>query len=162
MGFFLRCGQRSWVFTRVEASLSDICRGPWTQHVFTVSYPQSAAGRRSDDSVGPSSNPPPTTPTLSNLIPETSGPDKPANEAFPAALSVCLPSGASNRQCRTLQTASGKIRQPAPPTQPSADTGVIGAVCCKPDSLKTPSISIFPPFFNSDRQMREGRGELTG
>ncbi|KAK5891372.1 hypothetical protein CgunFtcFv8_018631 [Champsocephalus gunnari] len=25
----------------------------------------------------------------SNLIPETSGPDKPANEAFPAALPVC-------------------------------------------------------------------------
>ncbi|KAA8579497.1 hypothetical protein FQN60_006590, partial [Etheostoma spectabile] len=33
--------------------------------------------------------PPPPTPTHSNLIPETSSPDKPANEAFPAALAVC-------------------------------------------------------------------------
>ncbi|TWW64039.1 hypothetical protein D4764_03G0010470 [Takifugu flavidus] len=74
----------------------------------------------------------PTTPTLSNLIPETSGPDKPANEAFLAALSVCLPSGASDRQCQTLQTASGKISQPIPSIQPSVYTGAIRVVCCKP------------------------------
>lgn len=35
--------------------------------------------------------PPPPTLTHSNLIPETSGPDNPANEAFPAALLACLP-----------------------------------------------------------------------
>lgn len=102
---------------------------------------------------------PPTTPTLSNLIPETSGPDKPANEAFPAALSVCLPSGASNRQCQTLQTASGKIRQPIPPIQPSAYTGVIRAVCRKPGSLKTPSIRIYTYiFFLLQLRSRNERG----
>lgn len=145
MGFFLRCG----------AALMGVCAG----RSFTVGNLQGTLKAARFHGVIPAVcgwaalwrlrrtilHPPLTTPTLSNLIPETSGPDKPANEAFPAALSVCLPSGASNRQCRTLQTASGKIRQPAPPTQPSADTGVIGAVCCKPDSLKTPSISIFFP-----------------
>ncbi|KAI9525969.1 hypothetical protein NQZ68_002517 [Dissostichus eleginoides] len=50
------------------------------------------------------SSTPNTTPE-SNLIPETSGPDKPANEAFPAALPVCLSSGAPDRQCQTLLTA---------------------------------------------------------
>lgn len=46
---------RSWVFTRVEASQSDICSGPWMQQISRGLYPQSATGWRSDDSVGPSS-----------------------------------------------------------------------------------------------------------
>lgn len=97
----------------------------------------------------------PTTPTLSNLIPETSGPDKPANEAFLAALSVWLPSGASNRQCQTLQTASGKISQPIPSIQPSVYTGAIRVVCCKPGWLKPPSIWRSPPFFFQLRSQNE-------
>lgn len=50
--------------------------------------------------------PPPTTSTHSNLIPETIGPDKPANEAFPAALSVCLPVCLAE-----LQTVNAKRRR---------------------------------------------------
>lgn len=103
-----------------------------------------------------------TTPTLSNLIPETSGPDKPANEAFPAALCVCLPSGASNQ----MPNAADCLGED--PSTHSSNPSV-----CLHGSNKEASVVnqahwrrrrfvFFSPFFSWDCEMRGGRGELTG
>lgn len=127
---------RSWVFTRFEASQSDICRGAWMQQVFRVLYPQSAAGRRFDESSTPQQHQPSATWYQRRAV-QTS---LQTRRYQPPCLSVCR---ASNRQCQTLQTASGNIHQSIPPIQPSAYTGVIRAVCCKPGLLKTPSIRLF-------------------
>lgn len=51
-----------WMLTHVEGSSSDIWEGTWMQQVFRVSYPQSAARRRSGVSVAPSSTPNNTNP----------------------------------------------------------------------------------------------------
>lgn len=135
------------------------------QHTFLgVLCQQSAAWRRCSTPpprpCGTILHPLPTTSTHSNLIPETSGPDKPANEAFPAALSVCLPpAGASNRQCRSAADRLGgrSHRQITVPLCP---------VVCQLRSSENPfganqkrrtvyaAEMRFPFFSNQDREMR--------
>lgn len=80
---------RSWVFTRFEASQSDICRGPWMQQIVRVLYPQSAAGRRSDDSEGPSSTPQQHQPSATWYRRRAVQTNQQTRRSQPPCLSVC-------------------------------------------------------------------------
>lgn len=106
---------------------------------------------------------PPPTPTHSNLIPETSGPDKPANEAFPAALSVCLRSGAPkslNAKRRRLPRGGSHQETPIPSTPSSARSGVMISPCSKPERLTVGAVDLW--IFSWRPWNETGPGELTG
>ncbi|TNN42689.1 hypothetical protein EYF80_047119 [Liparis tanakae] len=88
-------------------------------------------GRRGGgSSCGPSDGrfSPPPTPAHSNPIPETSGPDKPANEAFPAALPVCL--SAQRRSSRaSMPNATDCLRDDRTQRYPSPHPAVCQNGC---------------------------------
>lgn len=92
----------SWVFTRVEASQSDICRGPWMQQMSRVLYPQSAAGWRSDDSGGSSSTPQQHQPTATWYRRRAVQTSLQTRRSQPPCLSVCRaePQTVNAKRCR--------------------------------------------------------------